>query len=88
MATIRKEAGQLTITGTLDGAQTFNSAGGGYTIKVKSDDEGAINLVSRARKHASAEITFHFFDIEEVPDPSDPEDPSQLTLGDLEEESE
>ena len=84
MATVRKDAGELKITGTLDGAQTYNSAGGGYTIKVKSDDGNAINLVSRARKHASAEITFHFFDIEEVPDPSDPEDPSQLTLDDLE----
>jgi len=78
MATVRKDAGSLTITGTLDGAQTFNSAGGGYTIKVKSDDENAINLVSRARKHASAEITFSFFEIEEVVEPG--EDPRQMTL--------
>lgn len=78
MATIRKAAGELTVTGTLDAAQTFNSAGGGYTIKVKSDDENAINLVSRARKHASAEITFKFFEIEETPEPG--EDPRQMTL--------
>ena len=83
MATIRKDAGSITVTGTLDAAQTFNSAGGGYTIKVKSDDEQAINLVSRARKHASAEITFNFFEIEEV---VDPEDPNQLALDGLQEE--
>lgn len=80
MATIRKDTGSITVTGTLDAAQTFNSAGGGYTIKVKSDDEQAINLVSRARKHAAAEITFNFFEIEEL---VDPEDPDQLTLDGL-----
>lgn len=83
MATKKTPSGSLTVTGTLDAAQTFNSAGGGYTIKIKSDDEQAINLVSRARKHASAEIVFNFFEIEEV---VDPDDPDQLHLDGLQDE--
>jgi hypothetical protein len=83
MATVRKPSGSLKVTGTLDGGRTFNSAGGGYAVILKSDDEQAINLLSRARKHASAEITFEFFDIEEV---VDPEDPDQLKLDGLQDE--
>jgi hypothetical protein len=74
------------LTGSWENGKVFSTAGGGYAITFKTDDEGAINLVARSRKHASAEIDIEFYDIEEVPDPSDTEDPSQLTLGDLEDE--
>ena len=84
MATVRKPSGSLQLSGSWENGKVFSTAGGGYAITFKSDDEAAINLVSRSRKHASAEIHIEFYDIEEVPDPSDPEDPSQLTLGYLE----
>ena len=80
MAVKRTETGQLVIDGSLTTARTFNSKGGGYLIQIESDDEQAINLVSRARKHASAVIKFEFYEIEEL---VEEDDPSQQELDGL-----
>ncbi len=71
-------SGQVQVEATLTKGGSVQVNGGGYNIQLQSNDEVAIELVKRAKNHASAMITFDFYTTEQTID--DPEDPAQQTF--------